>query len=67
MSRYVKIKNKIINLDHVIVIEKMEKGDNEKIKFRFYSGQVIHVDEKDCDFEKLSGQIVSVPDHSIKA
>jgi len=45
----------------------MEKGDNEKIKFRFYSGQVIHVDEKDCDFEKLSGQIVSVPDHSIKA
>lgn len=61
MSKFVRIRNKLINLDHVTLIEKMEKGDNEKIKFRFNNGHIVHVDEQSCDFNKLSNLIISVP------
>lgn len=61
MSKFVRIKNKLINLEHVTLIEKMEKGDNEKIKFRFNNGHIVHVDEQSCDFNKLSNLITNIP------
>ena len=60
MSDYIIVKNKLINLRHVTMIEKMEKGDNEKVKIRFVNGHIVHVDEEFLDVDDLAYKLSAV-------
>lgn len=60
MSNFIFVKNKIINLDHVTSIEKMEKGDNEKVKIRFANGHIVHVDEEFLDIMALKDKLSAI-------
>ena len=58
-------KNKIINLDHVTAIEKMEKGDNQKVKIRFANGHILHIEEEYINIELLASKLSAINSSSV--